>query len=171
MNNLEELKQELKKLENKINELENKKTEEDNKYKRKRIKKNEYYYYLSHTGGGKAYRYTEMYDDTDNFLYNIGNYFKNEEQAENYKERLLIEQELKDIAMELNKGEEIDWNDNNKIKYYLQYYFGDNKILNDSKYSSKAQGVIYCLDKKFKDTAIERIGEERLTKYLKGELD
>lgn len=33
---------------------------------------------------------------------------------------------------------------------------------------SKGQGVVYCLDEKFKDIAIAEIGKERLKKYLKG---
>lgn len=165
MNNLEELKQELKKIENKINELESK---ENNNYKRKIL---EEYFYLDECGD------VVLEDDYDNSLnnhhYSIGNYFKTEEQAENYKEKLLIEQELRDIAMELNKGEKIDWNNKEQNKYilYFDYLCGKNKIDYTQNCYSKIQGAIYCSDKNFKDVAIERIGEERLTEYLKGELD
>lgn len=168
MNNLEELKQELKKLENKINELENK---GNNKYKRKRLKRGEIFWYLDEFGEvGETY---ESYSKEDDFNYNVGNYFKTKEQAENYIEKLLIEQELKDIALELNKGEEIDWEDNNQYKYYLYYNFESNKICSIYGYENiaKFQGAIYCLDKNFKHVAIKRIGQERLAKYLKGELD
>jgi len=164
MNNLEELKQELKKLENKINELESK---ENNNYKRKSL---EEYFYLDECGD------VVLEDDYDNNLnnhhYSIGNYFETKEQAENYKERLLIEQELKDIAMELNKGEELYWEVDSRYKYYLCYDFSEDIIMNDN-YSIfvRRQGTIYCLNENFKDIAIERIGKERLTKYLKGELD
>ena len=126
------------------------------------------YYYLNDCGE------TEIETDedypVDNFRYSIGNYFETEEQAENYKEKLLIEQELKDIAMELNKGEKIDWDDMQE-KYYLSYDLDHYDLLDLNTYSVKDQGAIHCLDKDFKDVAIERIGEERLTKYLKGELD
>lgn len=163
MNNLEELKQELKKLENKINELESK---ENNNYKRKSL---EEYFYLDECGD------VVLEDDYDNNLnnhhYSIGNYFETKEQAENYKERLLIEQELKDIAMELNKGEKIDWDNTNQDKYYIEYSFYGDGILYSFHSYTKIQGTIYCLNINFKHVAIERIGKERLTKYLKGELD
>lgn len=163
MNNLEELKQELKKLENKINELEIK---ENNKYKRKSL---EEYFYLDEYGD--VVLEDDCDDNLDNHNYSIGNYFETEKQAENYKQKLLIEQELRDIAMELNKGEKIDWNNDEQEKYYLEYDFSIDSI-NCTFYTYiKIQGIIYCLDKNFKDIAIERIGEERLTKYLKGELD
>ena len=166
MNNLEELKQELKKLENKINELENK---GNNKYKRKRLKRGEIFWYLDEFGEvGETY---ESYSKEDDFNYNVGNYFKTKEQAENYIEKLLIEQELKDIALELNKGEETDWENSNQDKYYLGFDYYKDEIDYYVNNRSKKQGAIYCLDKDFKDVAIERIGEERLTKYLKGELD
>ena len=170
MNNLEELKQELKKIENKINELENKGIEEINKYKRKRCENGERYWFLNSLG--EAELASDYNGDEDDFSYSIGNYFKIDEQAKNYKEKLLIEQELRDIAMELNKGEKICWEVDSQYKYYLGYDFSDDTIIDDN-YSIfiKKQGAIYCLDKNFKDVAIERIGEERLTKYLKGELD
>ena len=167
MNSLEELKQELKNLENKINELENR---GNNNYKRKRFDYDEYYWFLNCIG--ESVMASDYYEDEDNFNYKIGNYFEIEEQAENYKEKILIEQELRDIAMELNKVERIDWNNNNQYKYYLCYDFSDDTIT-DYNYNIfvKKQGAIYCLDKNFKNVAIERIGEERLAKYLKGELD
>lgn len=169
MNNLEELKQELKNLENKINELENKGIEEINKYKRKRFDYDEYYWYVNIYGA--VSETVDGYVEEDYFNYNIGNYFETKEQAENYKEKLLIEQELKDIAMELNKGEEIDWNNKEQEKYYLLYNFDTNNIMFDYYISHKIQGAIYCLDTNFMFAAAERIGEERLTRYLKGELD
>ena len=73
--------------------------------------------------------------------------------------------------MELNKVEKIDWNNDNQEKISLEYNFLINSIECSYDYLFKHQGVIYCLDRDFRDVAIERIGEERLTKYLKGELD
>ena len=125
------------------------------------------YYYLNDCGE------TEIETDedypVDNFRYSIGNYFETKEQAENYKEKLLIEQELRDIARELNKGEEIDWDDVNQEKYYLGFDYYKDEIDYYVNNRSKKQGTIYCLNKDFKNIAIERIGEERLLKYLKSE--
>ncbi len=165
MNNLEE---KIKEIEKHLEELKVQLTEENKKDKYKR-KRDDNYWFLNCIGESvMAYDY---YEDEDNFNYNIGNYFETEEQAKNYKERLLIEQELRDIARELNKGEEIDWDNTNQDKYYIEYSFYGDGILYSFHSYTKIQGTIYCLDINFKHVAIERIGKERLTKYLKGELD
>ena len=163
MNSLEYLKKEIKNLENMINELENK---GNNKYKRKRYDR---YWFLNDIGA--TINIKAIINNNDNFKYSIGNYFETKEQAKNYKEKLLIEQKLRDIAMELNKGKEIDWDNDIQDKYYLYYNFLNNEINYNSFTITKLQGIIYCLNENFKDVAKNRIGEERLTKYLKGELD
>ena len=168
MNNLEE---KIKEIEKQLEELKVQLTEEDkeDKYKRKRFDYDKYYWFVDTFG--EVCDTPECYASEDNFLFEIGNYFETEEQAENYKEKLLIEQELRDVAMELNLGEEIDWDNDSQDKYYLGFDYYKDEIDYYVSNKSKKQGVIYCLDKGFKDIAIERIGEERLAKYLKGELD
>ena len=167
MNNLEER---IKEIEKQLEELKEQLTEENNKYKRKRLDYGDYYWFLNNLGEA-VMAFDDYNEYEDNFKYLIGNYFKTEEQAENYKQKLLIEQELKDIAMELNKGEEIDWDNTNQDKYYIEYSFYGDGILYSFHSYTKIQGTIYCLDINFKHVAIERIGKERLIKYLKGELD
>ena len=165
MNNLGE---KIKEIEKQLEKLKKQLTEENKKDKYKR-KRDDNYWFLNCIGESvMAYDY---YEDEDNFNYNIGNYFETEEQAKNYKEKLLIEQELRDIARELNLGEEIDWDNTNQDKYYIEYSFYGDGILYSFHSYTKIQGTIYCLDINFKHVAIERIGKERLTKYLKGELD
>ena len=164
-NNLE---QKIKEIEKQLEELKGQLTEEDkeDKYKRKR---NSRYYYLNSCGA--IYSVFDNEIASDNFRYSTGNFFETSEEVKIYQKKLIIEQELKDIAMELNKGEEIDWNNKEQDKYYLYYNFLNNEISYRSYTITKLQGAIYCLDENFKDVAIERIGEKRLTKYLKGELD
>lgn len=171
MNNLEEKIKEIEKqLEELKEQLKEESTKEDINYERKRLEKYEHYWYLDEFG--EVEETYESYCKEDDFNYNIGNYFETEEQARNYKEKLLIEQELRDIARELNKGEEIDWNDGSQDKYYLLYsFYADGPMRDSSSNYSKKQGIIYCLDSDFINIAIERIGKERLTEYLKGELD
>lgn len=54
-------------------------------------------------------------------------------------------------------------------KYYLGYDQVNSKITLECRATIIAQGTVYCLDKSFKDVAIQEIGEERLKKYLRGE--
>ena len=167
MNNLEER---IKEIEKQLQELKEQLTEENNKYKRKRLDYGDYYWFLNNLGEA-VMAFDDYNEYEDNFKYLIGNYFETEKEAKNYKEKLLIEQELRDIAMELNKGEEINWQDINQPKYCLYYRLKGELIDYSAIYNNKIQGTIYCLDENFKDVVIKRIGEERLTRYLKGELD
>jgi hypothetical protein len=167
MNNLEER---IKEIEKQLQELKEQLTEENNKYKRKRLDYGDYYWFLNNLGEA-VMAFDDYNEYEDNFKYLIGNYFETEKEAKNYKEKLLIEQELKDIAMELNKGEKIDWENSYQKKHYLGFNYNINEINFFTNINFKSQGIIYCLDENFKDVAIKRIGKERLTKYLKGELD
>lgn len=66
----------------------------------------------------KAYRA----DSGDNFLYDTGNYFKTEEEAEKYREKLLATQRVKDFIAEKNaeQGWVADWN-GIKTKYSFHF--------------------------------------------------
>ncbi len=97
----------------------------------------------------------------------IGNYFLTEEEAEAEAEKILVRRMLENIARRLNKGEGFDWKDINQDKYCLA--IDGNTMVLVNQYGYKYQGVIYCLDKNFKNVAIKEIGEERLKKYLRGE--
>ena len=95
------------------------------------------------------------------------NCFQTREQAEQEAKNILIRRQLEDIARRLNKGKEIDWFDSEQSKYYIELYC--NNIITNFYLAHKTQGTVYCLDKNFKDIAIQEIGEERLKKYLRGE--
>lgn len=95
----------------------------------------------------------------------IGNCFRTQEEAEKALERLKIRRQLKDIALRLNKGREINWSDADD-KYCLSIYLNEEITTIAQKYL-KMQNTIYCLDENFKDAAIAEIGEERLKRYLR----
>lgn len=103
------------------------------------------------------------YDESAFSFYNC---FRTQEEAEAEAEKILVRRKLEDIAIRLNKGKKIDWNDENQEKYFICY----NKNGFNSGYNlEESWGSVYCLDKNFKDIAIEIIGKERLKKYLRGE--
>lgn len=97
--------------------------------------------------------------------FNTGNCFKSEQEAEEYKENLLTKQQLKDLALELNNGVEIDWENENQKKYYLEY--GCYSLDYDITYSYINLGQIYCLNEDFLKIAKDRIGEEKIIKLIK----
>lgn len=97
------------------------------------------------------------------------NNFYNREQAEQEAEKILVRRQLESIARRLNKGKKIGWKDKSQRKYFIylddeydELNYGDNIWC-------KSQGTVFCLDRNFRDVAIQEIGEERLKKYLRGE--
>lgn len=97
------------------------------------------------------------------------NCFKTKEEAQAEAEKILVRRQLEDIAKRLNKGQEINWGDENQTKSFIFLDCKTQLIERDCNLRNKIQGVVYCLDKNFLNTAIKEIGEERLKNYLRGE--
>lgn len=122
------------------------------------------YFYLKHDGYiGSTHWGIE---DTDLFRFNTGNCFKTEQEAEEYAENLLTKQQLKDLALELNNGVEIDWHDFYQEKYRI-FSVGNAYLESDYIGQNTDIGQVYCLDENFLGIAKERIGEEKLIKLIK----
>lgn len=159
-------KQELQKLKKQVEETlaKVKKALSEAKTIRWQPKFNEIYFYVDDMGM-IDYSFWGIEPD-EIFRFNTGNCFKTEEEAEDYKENLLTKQALKDLALELNDGVEIDWEDKTQRKYNL---FIDN-LQPDIAYcwSNTTQGSdIYCLHDNYAKIAKDRIGEEKLIKLIK----
>jgi len=151
---IQELRDRLQKLEKELNKPEI--------YGRKRADTGDHYYCLCPNGDISNFIDGREYYDSN--VFKIGNYYSTKEEAELALEVKIIETELSDLALELNKGEKIDWENNNK-KYSL--YFGTlTKNIQVDDYSKVQKAQPYCLHESFKDIAIERIGKDRLIKYL-----
>ena len=127
---------------------------------------NEEYYYVNQVSATSRDVNDEF--DIDVARYRTYNCFKTREEAKQEAEKILVRRQLEDIARRLNKGQEINWNDNNQLKYNIGFDFPLDIISIGAIYR-KLQGSVYCLSDKFKDVAIQEIGEERLKKYLRGE--
>lgn len=154
----------IKEIDNKIKELqeeiENLKNEKDT-LRRWRAKEDEIYYYATSFIGNDS----ENNATCDNFRYDTGNYFKTENEAREYREKLIIYQNLKDLALELNQGKQIDFDDTTQEKYII--ILDDMRNLNIiSSVYQQSIGQIYCLDKNFLEKAKERIGEDNLEKLF-----
>ena len=122
------------------------------------------YYYVD--AFGNVLSQIESGHYSDNAFWENYNCFQTREQAEQEAEKVLTRRQLEDIARRLNKGEEFDWGDENQCKWYIVY----NTTFGFETYSvseNTVQGVVYCLDKNFLNTAIKEIGEGILIKYLR----
>lgn len=165
-NSIEELRQELAETKNKCTEIE-KKIDEIEKQESKvrwRAKEDEIYYYFNVFGEIRANRDGRYKMDAD--IYNLGNYFKTEEEAENVVEKIKIYTQLKDLSLRLNKGLKISWDDFTQKKYYIGFNYPSNTLMRWYANNSQDIGQIYCLDSDFLDIAKQEIGEENLRKLF-----
>ena len=144
-----------------------KKMLEEFEYERWEPENGEEYFYVDNVGIVQ----NALFDNTMGYhlaLCRTLNCFKTREEAKQEIEKIIVRRQLEDIARRLNKGRELDWNDEHQYKWYIAY----NTIFGFATYSvceNVTQGVVYCLDKNFLNTAIKEIGEGRLIKYLRGE--
>ena len=111
----EELKREIEELDTQINELEEKEITKSGK--RWRGVKDRFYWYIE--GDCEVYGEYETDDDYDNARYETGNYFRTKEEAEKTAEKIKIYARLKDLALRLNEGREVDWNSSVQAKWHI----------------------------------------------------
>ena len=73
--------------------------------------------------------------------------------------------ELQNIATELNDGRVIDWGDEEQFKFDIYFNHQSNYFLQSN--SKECQySCIYCIEHRFKEVALERMGLEKLTLAL-----
>ena len=168
MNEIEKLKEKQEKLERdleelgtQLNELEEKKITKSGK--RWRGVKDRFYWYIE--GDCEVYDEYETDDDYDNARYETGNYFRTKEEAKKVVEKIKIYTRLKDLALRLNEGREVDWNDSAQAKWHI-YYDHNNDLTTTEGHSYQDIGQIYCLDKNFLEIAKQEIGEDNLKKLF-----
>ena len=157
----EELKKEIEKLGTQIKELE----EQEKKCKRWRASRNGKYWHITPSASAIVNYTIEINDDQDNRSYETGNYFRTEEEAKKVVEKIKIYTRLKDLALRLNKGREVNWDDSAQDKWYIYYKY--NSLTTTVSYGYQDIGQIYCLNSDFLNIAKQEIGEENLKKLFK----
>lgn len=158
---IDELKQKIEQIEK---EVKSNKDEEAKKGVRQMPEYEEKYFFVDSCGNidYKFWKETE----TDLFRFNIGNCFKTEQEAEDYKENLLTKQQLKDLALELNNKVEIDWGKCNP-KYFICLSKAGEFLDQCYNIYDNCNTSLYCLDENFLQLAKDRIGEDKLIKLIK----
>jgi hypothetical protein len=144
-------------------------------YKREQLDK---YYYVGCTEAGEVVRKASDHGLVEDVLrYEEGNYYASQEEAHAARNKQVVLQQLKDLAMELNQGVELDWdNDNQKKWYIMQTKLARSRdqaperglfVQRSDNLCTRIAGVVYCLSDKFYRIAVERIGEEKLLNLFK----
>lgn len=165
MNDLKQMKQELEETKNKCAEIEKKieKLEKQESEVRWRAREGATYYLIC--GDGDINVSWDTRDDFDTKRYELGNYFQTEKEAEKAVEKTKIYTQLKDLALRLNNGREICWNDFKQAKYCISRDV-EYELVGTPAYCYQEIGQIYCLDSNFFDIAKREIGEENLKKLF-----
>jgi len=102
----------------------------------------------------------------DNFLHDMGNCFKTEQEAIEYGIWYEIRKRLIELVERLGKPTKEDWENTKILKHCIKYDFDTDKV-----YCCSTNGIydnnIYCLSKDFYKTAIQKLGEENIKHYYK----
>ena len=163
MNEVDLLEQRVNELVEEIKKLREKQQEQ--KVQRWRAKEGEIYWIV--TTSGEAGYDREECDNIDDSRYSIGNYFASKQDVEQHIKNLKTKQKLKDLALELNKGKEMDWEDSRQCKHIIVYDKNHHKLGLGGSYCVMEMGQVYCLDNDFLKKALTVIGEEDLIDLIK----
>lgn len=133
------------------------------KGKRWRAEMDNGYYYLDDFGDIICVQ--DQIVDIDDFRYNTGNYFKTEEEAEEYKKKLLYQQQYKDFLGE-DLVTEDDWKKPSLGKHAACIDNYCNGLTITTNNYLKIQGVIYSNSREKIENFINLIGEDNFKKYI-----
>lgn len=131
--------------------------------KRWRAYNGEYYFYID--VGGYIGHETDMYYESDDFKYSIGNYFKTQKEAEEFRNKLIYKQQYRDYVNEHNEFE-IDWDNHRQSKFYAFFNFVEKCVSISNTFYFKDQGTIYATSEEIIKDFIKEIGEDNFKKYI-----
>ena len=139
--------------------------EQEKSAKRWRAEKGKHFWSISDVGG--VFRFIDDYGELDNFKYSVGNYFKSEQEAKQHLKNLLTKQKLKNLALKLNNGKEIDWTNDHQNKYFIRYDYTFNELIQGYNIQQVCPGNVYCLDVDFLKSALTVIYQDDLINLIK----
>lgn len=118
------------------------------------------YYYVNDTGGVSMSTWND-FNRMCEFRYKTCNVFKTKEEAEFRLEQIKVYYELENFANANNEG-------NITPRYSIELKIDSKELINNYYSSLKELGQIYFTSKEILNRAVEKIGYERIRKYLFG---
>ena len=115
-------------------------------------------YWFVNTVGGTSLAEWE-HDDFDKDVYDIGNTYRTQEEAEFVVEKIRTEAELRRFSKPFERGES---------NYYILSDVYDNALTISSVGFYRCQGTIYFESEAKAEEAIRMVGEKRIQKYIFG---
>lgn len=115
------------------------------------------YYWID--GDGLIHMSYNNNTTSDDFCYDVGNYYSSKDIAENNARADQLMRQLRRFAVE-NRKQEIEWNDFFQLKFYFYYDYKD-RILNIGQYySTRDFGTIYFDSEETAKNAISKFYDE-----------
>ena len=155
---LEALKKQLEEIKKEIEEL------EESKKEIWKPEFGEHYWYIV----GRGHVVHSCYDEDafDNEVFDYGNFFKTEAEAE-YQAKV---QKYTNLFRKYVEGHSkpLDWNNVNQCKCYAYYSSYQDAIDFYTEHHKKLQGVIYASERQILEDAISFVGERNFFKYVIG---
>lgn len=139
--------------------------EQEKPVKRWRGNEGDAYWYVDDVEG--VARSYEDSHEADDLRYCTGNYFETEHECEQYLKNLKTKQKLKDLALELNNGKEIDWTNIEQPKFFIGLGYNKELLEQSHTYRICYAGQVHCLNRQFLNEAKKRIGEQELINLIK----
>ena len=170
--NIEELTEEYKnKLDELMNEYNNKVKELEGTKEEPFIKEGQNYYYID--GRFHVFKYKYNNDIHDNNFISVGNCypFTDETNVKVLKEVSLIAERRKlqsemEMFARLNNEEEIDWSNDNQLKWHLYVDCKRNNIITTCTYKIRVLNTVYFTSEKIAQKALEKFGDRIKKLYL-----
>ena len=133
--------------------------------KRCRSKNEDEYYYIASDGEILLEHETGCKFDELNFQ--LGNYFKTENEAIFEKNKRQVYQQLSDYALEHNT-EAIDWKNPQQNKWFIGCNHNNNTLITGVRQSVEFINTVYFTSREIAENAIKEIGEDKIKYYLFG---
>lgn len=115
-------------------------------------------YYFVNDVGAISFK-TDIKNDADNFRYETGNYLKTLKEVEEYRKKLIMQQQYRDWCKF-----DVDWKCDGQAKWYCA--ISKDNIYCDWQKLTKTQGVIYAESKERIKEFIDKVGEDDFKKYI-----
>ena len=160
-----ELEEYKKESESKIKELEEKIEKMKIDKKTGRVAKGEKFWTITDDCDISIYEQIETNFGEDDYLYEIGNYFKTKEEAEKALEKIKIYTRLKRFAETYNT-EEIDFKNTKQKKYSICYDYLFETLGVKSFFATISMQEVFFTSLGLAQQAIKKIGEENIKKLF-----
>ena len=148
--------------EKKFKQAEDNVINQNKKYDFLRANVYESYYYIQ--DDSQICTEQELYLWDNDKMYEIANYFPDEQTAEKFNKIQTLQRKLLRFSLE-HGGDKIDWEDGGTKKWHIQWSWYDENITTDWYYNTHLPNEVYFISQEICEKAIELFRDEIMEVY------